>query len=628
MSRYGQCVNHPNRNAKRRCFRCHKAICPECQAKSHGHVYCVTGCAQESERERYLDRIKVGVELDKHYGIQPGERAQLAKHAKRGKKEKKIVDLSAGDAPQSVITVTPAVSAMPSPPVEAPVPALPPPAPVQAAPVEPVPAKPADAPTPTPPSPEPVKPKPLEAPVPAAPVARSEKPNVAAPVSPSAPKARMPRRAVTKSDRSWATPLMTLATVAQLTLIAALYLSNQKLAERLEKIEHRLSTLESRTAPEGLGEAPTPLPPVETARMATPQPEWRFDFPGFAPLREGEVSIPLEVTMDGVPAKAEARFHINGMPSPWSLLEEGRAQWPATLKAGPHYMQAEVRVGDGPPVFSPARQVVVQPKQAATAPKPKATPPAAEAAGTIDPALASELPMEDIARGEESLPYLALTFDGGSDSNISAEILDILEQNQIRTTFFLTGEFIRKYPDLTNRIVAEGHEVGNHSWDHPHLTSWATERRQRTLPGVTREFIQQQLLRTARAFKEATGREMAPLWRAPYGEINDEISGWAQELGWRHVAWTTNPQMKMTLDTHDWVVDQNDRLYQTAEEIKDRLLAFAEKDRNGLRGGIILMHMGTQRKIDQAHTMLESLIDELRGRGYEFAKVSQLMMAR
>ena len=80
----------------------------------------------------------------------------------------------------------------------------------------------------------------------------------------------------------------------------------------------------------------------------------------------------------------------------------------------------------------------------------------------------------------------------------------------IRTTIFLTGEFIRRYPEIVRRIAADGHEVGNHTDTHPHLTTYAENGRQATRAGVDRAFLVNELARTARAWEEATGRTMAP----------------------------------------------------------------------------------------------------------------------
>ncbi|HZX35560.1 MAG TPA: polysaccharide deacetylase family protein [Thermodesulfobacteriota bacterium] len=230
----------------------------------------------------------------------------------------------------------------------------------------------------------------------------------------------------------------------------------------------------------------------------------------------------------------------------------------------------------------------------------------------------------DITRGGTEKKELCLTFDGGSEAFDSALILDTLRKRGIRTTIFLTGGFIQKFPDIVRTIAADGHEVGNHTLSHPHLTTFERNRRHSTLPGVTKEFLLRELMTTERLFKETTGRDMARLWRAPYGEVNEDIRAWAFEKGYAHVGWTTDYALRESLDTLDWVKDASSKHYRTAGEIKERVLGFG-KNSNGLNGGIALMHLSTDRAEDKLSSILGELIDELERRGYEFVKASTIM---
>jgi len=99
-------------------------------------------------------------------------------------------------------------------------------------------------------------------------------------------------------------------------------------------------------------------------------------------------------------------------------------------------------------------------------------------------------------RGRRDLPKVALTFDGGSAAGESGRILDVLEQRGVTATFFLTGVYIRNNPHLVRRIATAGHEVGNHTLTHPHLTTWNSTRRHDTLPGLDQTIIQGELDRT------------------------------------------------------------------------------------------------------------------------------------
>jgi peptidoglycan/xylan/chitin deacetylase (PgdA/CDA1 family) len=226
-------------------------------------------------------------------------------------------------------------------------------------------------------------------------------------------------------------------------------------------------------------------------------------------------------------------------------------------------------------------------------------------------------------RGRRDLPALALTFDGGSDAGETERILEVLGERGVTATFFLTGGYIRHNPALVRRIVAAGHEVGNHTWSHPHLTDWDRSRRHTTLSGRDRQFLQQELLRTAEAFEAATGRAMAPLWRAPYGEVNGELLGWAAAAGWHHVGWTRDDAGgRHTLDSLDWVAERSSRNYLTSAEIGERILSFGGGGA-GLNGGIVLMHLST-RPVDPAVGRLAGLIDELRAGGCRLVTVSGL----
>lgn len=230
----------------------------------------------------------------------------------------------------------------------------------------------------------------------------------------------------------------------------------------------------------------------------------------------------------------------------------------------------------------------------------------------------------DITRGSLLKNELSITFDGGSEATDAEEILNILSERNIQTTIFLTGEFIKKYPEIVKRMVEDGHEIGNHTLTHPHLTTFEKNFRQQTLAGVNKEFITRQLKEAAGIFKEVTGKEMAPLWRAPYGEQNAEIRQWASDAGFTHVGWTIDRKKRESLDSLDWVSNEESEFYHSADEIKERILNF-DKYGNGVKGGIVLMHLGTDRKESPAYTKLPEIIDSLEQRGYRIVKVSELL---
>ena len=73
-------------------------------------------------------------------------------------------------------------------------------------------------------------------------------------------------------------------------------------------------------------------------------------------------------------------------------------------------------------------------------------------------------------------PYLAMTFDDGPSAEYTPRLLDLLEARHLKATFFLIGQNVQAHPELVRRIIAEGHEVGNHTWDHPQLSKLSDDR--------------------------------------------------------------------------------------------------------------------------------------------------------
>ena len=229
-------------------------------------------------------------------------------------------------------------------------------------------------------------------------------------------------------------------------------------------------------------------------------------------------------------------------------------------------------------------------------------------------------------RGNRNRRQVALTFDGGSLANIATPILNILAKHDIQITMFLTGLFIKRYPDIVKRIIDEGHEVGNHTWNHPHLTTFAKNFDQTTKINVTRLFLQDQLQRTAQLFYEITGQKMTNLWRAPFGEHNAEIRRWAAEIGYQHIGWTHGKVWEESMDTLDWVADTTSHAYHTTDEILKNILNIADRGSYGANGGIVLMHLGSSRQNDPIYKMLSSLIIGFQQRNYQITKVSVLML--
>lgn len=182
---------------------------------------------------------------------------------------------------------------------------------------------------------------------------------------------------------------------------------------------------------------------------------------------------------------------------------------------------------------------------------------------------------------------IALTFDAGPSEN-SARLLDILKEKRVPATFFLLGKrHIEKYPELVERMAAEGHEVASHTWDHKILTR------------ITPAQIRDELERTDDAIERITGRRPT-LMRPPQGRTNDTVHRICRELGLSEVLWSVTAKDYATTDS---------------ALITKRVLAQASRD------GIILLHdlyAGTVPAVP-------GIIDALKERGYVFVTVPQLL---
>ncbi len=229
----------------------------------------------------------------------------------------------------------------------------------------------------------------------------------------------------------------------------------------------------------------------------------------------------------------------------------------------------------------------------------------------------------DLKQAKEGKKQILLTFDGGSNDNATDNIIEVLEKENVKATIFLTGEYIKRYPEKVKKLLEMGNIIGNHTYSHPHLTTYTFNEKQATLTGIKKEVVIDQLKRADEAFKSVTGRNMSPYWRAPFGEKNSEILKWAYEGGYRHIHWTPK------LDTLDWVADESSSLFRQPKEILQRIISQAKKGDGFLDGGIILMHLGSERKDElRADTILKDIIRELKKEGYSFVTVEDTKWAK
>ena len=230
---------------------------------------------------------------------------------------------------------------------------------------------------------------------------------------------------------------------------------------------------------------------------------------------------------------------------------------PASDETGPALAQLPE---SGPPLLAPSR--MIQPPEGA-----------GSRAGEVRP---GPLPPLEIDRGSGKRREVALTFDAGSDYRPVKQILAALAQEGVRSTFFLTGEWVGRNPRSTRKISEAGHELGNHSWDHAPFTN------------ISSEAIRDQLRRTEAIVQETVGRSTYPYFRPPHGARDGRVLRAVGDEGFLTVYWS--------LDSRDSV----DRGI-TADQIRDRILQQAAP------GSIVLLHCGSQPSADALPEILKGL---------------------
>jgi peptidoglycan/xylan/chitin deacetylase (PgdA/CDA1 family) len=191
-------------------------------------------------------------------------------------------------------------------------------------------------------------------------------------------------------------------------------------------------------------------------------------------------------------------------------------------------------------------------------------------------------------------PYIAMTFDDGPDAKLTPRLLDILKERNIHATFFVLGERVKDHPEILQREIAEGHEVGNHSWDHKALNKLAEGG------------LQHELADTSELIKQTGGKPVI-LMRPPYGATNPRLSrAIEKEYGMKVILWSVDPD--------DWK-DPG------AHVVSERILNGWKQSGGTKPGAIILAHDIHKGTIEAMPATLDALL----AKGYKFVTVSELI---
>ena len=195
-----------------------------------------------------------------------------------------------------------------------------------------------------------------------------------------------------------------------------------------------------------------------------------------------------------------------------------------------------------------------------------------------------------VNRVETPRKIVALTFDDGPTTEVTRPLLDLLEKEQVRATFFVTGAELEKQITLGIRIVAMGHELGNHSYSHTRMFF------------VTPSFVQNEIERTDALIREA-GYQDTIHFRPPFGKKLFVLPYYLSQTGRTTVTWDVEP-------------DSDARA--TAGEIAQRAV------QNTRPGSIILLHVMYPNRVESLKAV-GKIINDLKERGYEFVTVSELL---
>ena len=183
--------------------------------------------------------------------------------------------------------------------------------------------------------------------------------------------------------------------------------------------------------------------------------------------------------------------------------------------------------------------------------------------------------------------YVALTFDDGPNSTSTMDLLNILQENDVKATFFMLGQMVEQYPQAAKKVQEAGHEIASHSYSHPQLNT------------LSAEDLQAEVTKTNKAIYNATGLLPRNL-RPPYGAIDKQS---AETIGMPIIQWD--------IDSQDW-------------KLKDPKKINALVQQNVFNGAMILIHDIHPKSVKAVPGVIKMLKNE----GYEFVTVDQLLEAR
>lgn len=230
-----------------------------------------------------------------------------------------------------------------------------------------------------------------------------------------------------------------------------------------------------------------------------------------------------------------------------------------------------------------------------------------------------QLEQGGIIRGDIAKKSLAMIFTGGDFADGGRHIREVLKKENIKASFFFTGDFYRK-PDnysLISQLIEDGHFLGPHSDRHLLYCSW--EKRSELL--VTKDEFIDDILNNYEAM-EVFGltKKESPYFIPPYEWYNQTISDWA--WGLRIILFNFTPG---TLSNADYTTPSMST-YKSSEEIFNSIKNYEKNNEWGLNGFILLLHIGTHpERTDKFYFYLEDIINYISQKGYTFLRIDELL---
>ena len=191
--------------------------------------------------------------------------------------------------------------------------------------------------------------------------------------------------------------------------------------------------------------------------------------------------------------------------------------------------------------------------------------------------------------GNEEKKEVVITFDEGYEAGYTSQILDILKENNVKATFFITAHYVNTASDLVQRMIDEGHIIGNHTVNH------------KSMPEISDEEIESEVMKLHQSIYEKFGYEMKYI-RPPKGEFSERTLSICKKLGYQNVMWSFA------------YVDWNENNQPNEEKSKQLILDYTHN------GEIILLHGNSKTNTG----ILDSVIKGIREQGYEIKSLDEI----